>query len=268
MTGKDVKKYTDGDIAVTSFYCFVNVEEPELVQPKMLYIAKRKMIKGTILLAKEGYNGTICGNEADVMMLLDELAKQTGAVDVSIKTNYCKEMPFSKIKVKLKKEIVALKAGDIDVNALKGEYIESKDWDEFISRDDVILIDTRNDYEIHAGTFKHAVNPNTETFRELPEWEEKHRQELKGKKIAMCCTGGIRCEKSTAFMKKMGYEEVYHLKGGILQYLEDTGNKSGFWQGECFVFDDRGAVTDDLAPAEGYWVERDKGAKQSVKDMM
>ena len=157
-------------------------------------------------------------------------------------------------EVKLKPEIVALGFGEIDVNKLKGEYIEPKDWDEFISRKDVILVDTRNDYEVEVGTFEGAINPLTDTFKELPKWVEENKALFEGKKIAMCCTGGIRCEKSTAFMKMIGYKDVYHLKGGILQYLEDTNNVHGKWKGDCFVFDDRRAVDDALAPAEGHWL--------------
>lgn len=243
-------KYQD-KIAVISFYCFVNIDEPELLIPKLLWIAKRKYIKGTILLANEGFNGSISSeNESDLRMLISELAEMTSAEDVSIKVNYCSEQPFSKVKVKLKPEIVSLKAGVIDVNSLKGAYIETHDWDQFISRPDVVLIDTRNDYEVEMGTFEGAVDPKTETFRQFPQWVEDNKALLEGKKVAMCCTGGIRCEKSTAYLKKLGYKEVYHLKGGILQYLEDTKNQNNKWIGECFVFDDRRGVDFELAPVE------------------
>lgn len=244
------------DIAVISFYAFVNIAEPDMLIPKTLFIGKKKCVRGTILVAKEGFNGSLSGDEESCRLVIDELIKHTGADDVSIKVNYCDIHPFHKMKVKLKKEIVALGYGDIDVNRLKGEYIDSKNWDEFISRKDVILVDTRNDYEVQVGTFEGAINPLTDTFKELPKWVEENKNMLEGKKIAMCCTGGIRCEKSTAFMKMMGYKDVYHLKGGILQYLEDTGNTNGKWKGDCFVFDDRRAVNDDLAPSEGHWLVR------------
>ncbi len=246
----------DNKIAVTSFYSFVPITEMEILMPKLLLTAKKKSLRGTVLLAKEGFNGSISGSKTDVDLLLAQLIKLTKAEDVSIKTNYCEIHPFQKFKVKFKKEIVALGVGDIDVNAMKGTYIEPKDWDEFIAQDDVILVDTRNDYEVEIGTFKGAINPFTETFRELPKWVEQNKNLFEGKKIAMCCTGGIRCEKSTAYMKTLGYQEVYHLKGGILQYIEDTKNPNGIWDGECFVFDDRRAVDRELAPAEGYWLER------------
>lgn len=256
-------KYKD-KIAVISFYCFCEMPDLEILLPKLLHVAKRKSVRGTVLISEEGFNGSISGEEENLNIMLDELITLTNAPkdEVSIKVNYCDKQPFSKIKVKIKNEIVALKSGDIDVNEKKGEYIETHEWDEFISRDDVVLIDTRNDYEVKIGTFQGAVDPLTDSFRDLPEWTEKNKKLLEGKKIAMCCTGGIRCEKSTAYMKEVGYEDVYHLKGGILQYLEDTGNESGMWKGKCFVFDDRGAVDDDLKPSDGYWV----GKSQSLRE--
>ena len=165
------------------------------------------------------------------------------------------------MKVKLKQEIVALKIGNLDVENLRGQYIESKDWSDFIRRDDVVTIDTRNDYEVKIGTFEGAIDPKTEAFSDFPQWTKDNMNLFKGKKVAMFCTGGIRCEKSTALLKYMGVEDVYHLNGGILQYLEDTKNKSGAWKGECFVFDDRGAVSSDLSPSEGFWVEEGQTAK-------
>ncbi len=250
------------EIAVLSFYSFTNITEPEFLIPKILYTAKTKYIRGTIILAKEGVNGSISGDEQNLHLLLEEIKKHSNATNINVKVNYCNEHPFSKIKVKLKDEIVAMKAGNIDAANNAGIYIDPKNWDEFISRNDVVLIDTRNKYEIIAGTFKGAIDPQTETFREFPNWVQKNKVVFQNKKIAMCCTGGIRCEKSTAYMKELGFTEVYHLKGGILQYLEDTKNTNNKWQGKCFVFDDRGAVSNDLLPAEGYWVEENKTAKK------
>jgi UPF0176 protein len=236
-------------IAVLSFYSFIDIPEPDLLVPKILLIGKKKYIRGTILLAKEGFNGSISGSEENLHLLIHEIKKLTSATDVSVKVNYCNEHPFSKLKIKLKSEIVAMSVQDLDVNGLKGEYIDSKDWDEFIQRQDVVLIDTRNKYEVEIGTFEGAVDPKTNTFKEFPAWVENNKNLLEGKKIAMCCTGGIRCEKSTAYLKFLGFKEVYHLNGGILQYLEDTQNQNKMWKGECFVFDDRRAVDDFLAPA-------------------
>ncbi len=244
-------------IAVTSFYCFVNIENIEILQPKIMLIALRKYVKGTILLAKEGFNGSLSGTDENIKTVIDQLIKLTNAKDISIKTNYCDKHPFEKFKVKLKKEIVTLGAGDLDVENLKGEYISPEDWDKYLTREDVVLIDTRNDYEVAIGSFKGAIDPKTPTFRDFPEWVEHNKELLENKTILMCCTGGIRCEKSTAYMKHLGYEKVYHLKGGILQYLEDTANKNNMWHGDCFVFDDRRAVDQELAPSEGHWLVRE-----------
>jgi len=252
---------SEKQVAVLSFYSFVNISDLNTLLPKILYITKKKYVKGTVLIAKEGFNGTISGDIDSVKLVIDELKRLTNPKDINIKINYCDIQPFSKIKVKIKKEIVSLKYDDLDVENLKGQYIKPDQWDEFISRDDVITIDTRNDYEVGVGTFKNSVDPKTETFRELPEWTDANMDMLKGKKVAMFCTGGIRCEKSTALLKDKGIEEVYHLEGGILQYLEETKNKNGMWKGDCFVFDDRGAVSDDLKPAEGFWVEKGQTAK-------
>lgn len=218
--------------------------------PKILLVGKKKSIRGTILLAKEGFNGSISGTVETTQILLKELISITGATEVNIKTNYDDIHPFHKLKVKLKPEIIAMGLGEMDVQNLKGDYIETKDWDKFIAGDNVVVVDTRNDYEVEVGTFEGAINPFTETFKQFPKWAQDNADMMKGKKVAMFCTGGVRCEKSTAYMKTLGFEEVYHLKGGILQYLEDTGNKDGKWQGECFVFDDRRAVDDELKPGE------------------
>jgi UPF0176 protein len=245
----------NNNIAITSFYSFIDIEDIISLQPRILLVAKKKYVKGTILLAREGFNGSLSGAKENVEFVVSELIKLTGATDVNFKTNYSSVHPFSKMKVKLKKEIVTLGLGEIDVNSLKGEHIEPTEWDEFISSEDVITIDTRNDYEYAMGHFEGAVDPLTPTFRDFPMWAEEHKHMLEGKKIAMYCTGGIRCEKSTAYMRSLGYKEVYHLKGGILQYLEDTNNKNGKWHGECFVFDDRRAVDSDLKPSESALAE-------------
>ena len=253
---------TTDSVAVLSFYSFVNIPEPEALLPKILLITKKKYVRGTIILAKEGFNGSISSTtEAHLHLVIKELKELTNPRDISVKVNYCNIQPFSKIKVKLKNEIVSMKAGKIDVERLKGEYIETSNWDSFIKRSDVIAVDTRNSYEIKAGTFEGALDPHTESFREFPQWAKNNAELFKNKKIAMFCTGGIRCEKSTAYMRALGYDEVYHLKGGILQYLEDTKNKNGTWKGDCFVFDDRGAVGSDLLPSEGYWVQKGQNAK-------
>lgn len=237
------------NISIVSFYSFTNIENPELLIPKILLIAKKKMVRGTILVAKEGFNGTISGSAEATSIVLNGIIKLTDAIDVNIKTNYDNIHPFHKMKVKLKKEIISMGIEDLDVEKLKGEYIDPQDWDNFISQPDVILVDTRNSYEVEVGTFDGAINPFTETFKEFPKWVSDHKNLFEGKKIAMTCTGGVRCEKSTAYLKSLGYKDVYHLKGGILQYLEDTKNINKKWHGECFVFDDRFAVDDYLSPS-------------------
>lgn len=240
-------KYFD-KIAVTNFYSFVPIEDPDVLQAKMLLIGKKKGIKGTILIASEGFNGAISGPEEVVREVFEYLCNLTGAEEFMYKINYCSQHPFAKYKVRLKKEIVTLGIGELDVNNLKGEYITSEKWDEYLAKEDTILIDTRNDYEVAMGTFKSSIDPLTPSFRDFPAWVNENKDQLKDKVILMCCTGGIRCEKSTAYMKSIGYEKVYHLKGGILQYLEDTNNQNQMWQGDCFVFDDRIAVDDQLKP--------------------
>lgn len=209
-----------------------------------------------MLIAQEGFNGTISGQKDSVQSLLEEIIKLTNAKAINSKMNFCQSHPFHKLKVKLKKEIIAMDVGQVDIENLKGRYIEANDWDDFVQEEDVLLIDTRNDYEIAVGTFKDAINPKISTFKQLPGWLKENKQLLDQKKIAMYCTGGIRCEKSTAFLKQLGFNDVYQLKGGILQYLADANNQNNYWQGECFVFDDRRAVANDLSPAEGYWLER------------
>ena len=236
-------------LTIWSFYCFTNISSPEFLVPKLLLIAKKKLIKGTILLAKEGFNGSISGKTQDLEILFAELIKLANVTkdEVNLKINPCNNHAFSKFKIKLKKEIVTLGVGEINVNKLKGMYIKPQDWDNFICRQDVVLVDTRNDYEVEAGTFVKAVKPNIANFREFPQWLKSNMEQIKNKKVAMFCTGGIRCEKSTSYLKSLGHQEVYHLEGGILQYLQDTQNKNSMWAGQCFVFDDRRGVDIDLA---------------------
>jgi UPF0176 protein len=252
----------ENQVAVLSFYSFKNINNTAILLPQILLRAKKKFIYGTVLIASEGVNGSVSGEEEDLYYLIEEIRKLIDAKEISVKINYCDKQPFKKIKVKLKEEIVSLKySQNLDIENMKGEYIETRDWDQFIQRNDVITIDTRNNYEVKVGTFDGAINPKTETFRQFPEWSKNNLNKLKDKKVAMFCTGGIRCEKSTALLKSMGIEEVFHLRGGILQYLEDTKNINEMWNGECFVFDDRGAVSSDLAPSEGFWVQRGQTAK-------
>jgi UPF0176 protein len=239
-------------ITVLNFYSFCNLVNLEEIMPKILLLGRKKSIKGTIILAQEGFNGGVSGEYENVFLLLELLAKISNIKleAINYKINYCDYHPFDKLKVKVKSEIVQMGCSNIDVNKHKGQYLDAAEWDDFIQQKDVIAVDTRNDYEVELGTFANSINPKTATFKEFPKWADAQMDTLKGKKIAMFCTGGIRCEKSTSYLKMLGAQEVYHLKGGILQYLEDTQNKNNLWQGECFVFDNRMAVDDNLAPSK------------------
>ena len=195
-------------------------------------------IKGTILLAEEGINTSLCAEKNVLDAFLDYLGKDPRLANfTNIIDNPVETVPFKRMFIKLKKEIVNMGLGSFDTP--RGEYVSGEAWDQLIQQPDVVLVDTRNDFEVEMGTFKNAVDPKTTSFTEFPQWAKENLDPAKHKKVAMFCTGGIRCEKSTAYLKAQGFNEVYHLKGGILQYLADTKNKNGLWQGECFVFDDR-----------------------------
>ncbi|MBT8140990.1 MAG: rhodanese-related sulfurtransferase, partial [Gammaproteobacteria bacterium] len=208
-------------------------------------------IKGTLLLANEGINGTIAGTRAAIDALLTQLREDPRFADLDVKESLTDTMPFYRTKVRLKKEIVTLGQAGIDPNKLVGTYVNPQDWNALIAQDDVTLIDVRNDYEVEIGSFKGALDPDTKTFRDYPEYVKNNLDPDKQKKVAMFCTGGIRCEKASAYMLQQGFEEVYHLKGGILKYLEEVQEAESFWQGDCFVFDNRVAVDHQLGVA-GY----------------
>jgi UPF0176 protein len=203
-------------------------------------------IRGTLLLASEGINGTVAGTHAAIDALLDHLKNDPRLAELDYKRSYADSNPFYRTKVRLKKEIVTLGVHGIDPRHSVGTYVEPKDWNDLISDPETLLIDTRNDYEVGIGTFRNAINPKTESFREFPGYVEKNLDPSKQKKVAMFCTGGIRCEKSTAYLKELGFEKVYHLKGGILKYLEEVPENESMWQGECFVFDNRVSVGHNL----------------------
>jgi UPF0176 protein len=227
-------------------YKFVRLENFQEIRQPLQKVMEDNGVKGTLLLANEGINGTVAGSREGIDALLTWLKSDERLADISYKESFDAEMPFYRTKVKLKKEIVTMGVEGIDPLQVVGTYVKPKDWNALISDPDVVLVDTRNDYEIEIGTFEGAVNPNTETFREFPEYVEKNLDPKKHKKVAMFCTGGIRCEKSTAYMKEQGFDEVYHLEGGILKYLEEVPKEDTMWQGECFVFDNRVAVNHDL----------------------
>ncbi|MGX9418698.1 oxygen-dependent tRNA uridine(34) hydroxylase TrhO [Vibrio sp. WJH972] len=233
-------------ITVCALYKFVHLETFEALRAPLIEKMISVEVKGTLLLASEGINGTIAGPQSGIDAVLKFLNAQPGLDNISHKESYSSENPFHRTKVKLKKEIVTMGVEGIDPNQVVGTYVKPKDWNDLISDPDVLVIDTRNDYEIEIGTFKNAINPNTETFQEFPKYVEENLNKDKHKKVAMFCTGGIRCEKSTAYLKEQGFDEVYHLEGGILKYLEDVPSTETMWEGECFVFDGRVTVNHEL----------------------
>ncbi len=237
-------------ITIAALYRFAAFPNPAALQPIVANICKSNSIRGTILLAYEGINGTIGGSVDDIDAVISYLRTLPGCSDLDVKYSHAKKMPFYRLKVRVKREIVTMGVAGINPNRQAGAYVQSKDWNALISDPNTILIDTRNDYEVAIGTFDGAINPRTKTFREFPDWFREHRDALmsdgKTPKFAMFCTGGIRCEKSTAFLKAEGIEDVYHLEGGILRYLETVPEEDSKWQGECFVFDDRVSVKHGL----------------------
>ena len=234
------------EYVVYALYKFVTLKDYEGLREPIRGLMNKLNVRGTLLLAEEGINGTISGEREHMDTIIAWLRADERLADLEYKESVHTEQPFHRTKVKLKKEIVTMGVDGIDPNKVVGTYVDAKDWNDIISDPEVILIDTRNDYEYEIGTFKNAVNPDTETFREFPDYVEKNLNPSKHKKVAMFCTGGIRCEKASSFMKQAGFEEVYHLKGGVLKYLEEVQTEETLWDGECFVFDDRVAVNHAL----------------------
>ncbi len=233
-------------VVVSALYHFVTLDDYKALREPLLNIMLNNGVKGTLLLAAEGINGTVAGSREGIDNLLAWIRSDTRLKDVRTKESYDDHMPFYRTRVKLKKEIVTMGVEGINPNHVVGTYVKPEEWNDLISDPDVLLVDTRNDYEVAIGTFKDAVNPETETFRQFPDYVKKNLEPAKHKKVAMFCTGGIRCEKSTAFLKQQGFEEVYHLQGGILKYLETIPEEESLWQGECFVFDNRVSVDHKL----------------------
>lgn len=234
---------------VAALYKFVSLPDYVELQAPLLEKCLANNILGTLLLAEEGINGTISGKRKDIDALLDWLRRDERFVDIEHKESLATEKPFQRMKVKLKKEIVTLGVPQVNPAEMAGSYVAPEEWNELIQDPDVVLIDTRNDYEVRVGTFKGAINPHTRQFREFPQWVANQEELLRQKpKVAMFCTGGIRCEKSTALLKSMGFENVFHLQGGILKYLETVPEEQSLWQGECYVFDERVAVGHGLQP--------------------
>ncbi len=230
---------------ICTLYKFINLRDLENTRIKLFIKMQDLTIYGTILLASEGINGTISGSKSAIDDIISYI-KTNITGDIECNLSYSQKKPFKRLKVKLKKEIVTMGVGGIDPKKIVGTYVNVKNWNHLITSDDVILVDTRNDYECEVGSFKGSINPKTESFREFPSWSKKQLAKHKGKKIAMFCTGGIRCEKSSAYLKANGFKNVYHLQGGILKYLQQVPKKDSLWNGECFVFDDRVTLRHNL----------------------
>lgn len=237
-------------IVICALYKFVRLEDFEDKRQPLLDVMTNNDVRGTLLLANEGINGTVSGTRQAIDALMAHLNSDERFNPIDFKESYVDEHPFYRTKVKLKKEIVTMGVEGIDPKQTVGTYLSPTEWNELLADPEVVLIDTRNDYEFQIGTFEGAINPNTESFRQFPKYVEDNLDPQKHKKVAMFCTGGIRCEKSTAYLKEQGFDEVYHLKGGILKYLEEMPEAQTKWQGECFVFDNRVAVNHKLEPGQ------------------
>lgn len=227
---------------VCALYHFTRFDDPAALRGPLLDICREEAITGTLLLAGEGINGTVAGPRAGIDALLEHICDLPGCNDIEWKLSTATERPFARMKVRLKREIVTMGQPDVDPRAQVGNYVDPADWNDLIRAPDVAVIDTRNDYEVAIGTFEGAVDPGTASFRDFPAWWEANKDRFHNKRIAMFCTGGIRCEKSTNWLLQQGVPEVFHLKGGILKYLEDVPEDDSTWQGECFVFDGRVSV--------------------------
>jgi UPF0176 protein len=234
------------DYVVCAFYHFVRLDDHTALKQPLLKLMQHQGVKGTLLLAAEGINGTVAGKRNAVDHLLTWLRNKEEFKNLVHKESTVEEQPFNRTKVKLKKEIVTMGVEDIDPNHIVGTYVKPQDWNALITDPDMLLVDARNEYEVAIGTFKGALNPETKTFREFPDFAQQNLDKAKHKKIAMFCTGGIRCEKSTAYLKQQGFDEVFHLEGGILKYLEEVPTSETQWEGECFVFDNRVSVDHNL----------------------
>lgn len=237
-------------VVIATFYKFVQLADYRLIQPELLAFCKELELKGTILLAEEGINATVAGSREAIELLLADLRSDGRFTDMTHKESYADFMPFERMKVRLKREIVNLGQPGISPLNQVGTYVPADAWNDLISDPDVVLVDTRNHFEYQVGTFKGAINPETDAFNQFPKFVEENLNPTEHKKVAMFCTGGIRCEKATSLLLDLGFEEVYHLKDGILKYLEEVPAEESLWQGQCFVFDDRVAVGHGLAVAE------------------
>ncbi len=241
---------TSQSITVAAFYRFHPLDKIADIREQLLPALKAVGAKGSVLLAEEGVNGTLAAPADQIENAVHAIITLCGLPDLERKYSPAPSLPFMRLKVRLKKEIVTIGNVKANPNEMVGEYVEAKDWNALISDPDVILVDTRNNYEHRVGSFRNAIDPHTESFSQFPEWVNKNLRTMKGKKIATFCTGGIRCEKATSFMRNEGFENVYHLKGGILKYLEEVPPEKSLWHGACYVFDERVAVGHGLQIAD------------------
>lgn len=235
-------------IVIATFYRFVTLEDCVRLQRPFKSLCEQHNIQGTVLLAREGINGTIAGNRADVDAVFSWFDTDPRLADLARKESFANEQPYKRLKIKIKNEIIRLNQPQVDPATMAGERVDPAQWNELLKDPDVVVIDTRNTYEVSIGTFPTAINPRTHHFSQLPRWLEQQTALRKKPRVAMFCTGGIRCEKSTALLVSQGFEDVFHLDGGILKYLETVPPEDNQWQGECFVFDDRISVTKSLEP--------------------
>lgn len=235
-------------LIVAALYRFTRFPDPAALRPGLLELCQAHGVRGSLLLAPEGINGTIAGTRDGIDAALAAIRALPGCAGLEWKESPAETMPFGRMKVKLKREIVTMGQPEVDPLARVGNYVAPAEWNALISDPETVVIDTRNDYEVAIGTFQGAIDPGTRAFGAFPDWWQANRDRFAGKRIAMFCTGGIRCEKSTNYLLGQGLNEVYHLKGGILKYLEEVPEAESLWQGQCFVFDDRVSVGHGLVP--------------------
>jgi UPF0176 protein len=239
-------------VRIAALYKFVTVEDLASLKETLTATGEALGVKGTLLIANEGLNGTIAAKAEALDQMIGHLKADKRFCDLDVKYSHAEEMPFLRYKVRLKSEIVTLGVNGVDPTQSVGTYIAPENWNDVLEDPDTVVIDTRNDYEVGLGTFKGAIDPKTKSFREFPDWVAANKEALKGKRVAMFCTGGIRCEKASSYMLSEGFDEVLHLKGGILKYLETQKPDESLWKGDCFVFDNRVAVSHGLEETD--WV--------------
>lgn len=241
---------TQSSFLVAALYRFVSLPQWQEMRDPLFAFCNERGIRGTLLLAYEGINGTVAGTHEAIGELIAHLETIPELAGLEVKYSHAANMPFHRMKVRLKREIVTMRVEGLDPVNNVGTYLTPTEWNDLIADPETVVIDTRNDYEFAIGTFRNALDPKTSSFSEFPQWAQEHLDEFKGRKVAMFCTGGIRCEKATAYMRSIGLDDVYHLKGGILKYLEEVPEEESLWEGECFVFDERVSVTHGLQEGE------------------